>query len=53
MKIVRKEFTKGYYCVSPFWSTCQLDCSDCQMLRKTVGVGINGEPIGVDGEREG
>lgn len=28
-----KEFRKGYWCASPYWKTCQLDCSDCGMLR--------------------
>ena len=29
----KKRFVVGYWCVSPFWKTCQLDCADCSMLR--------------------
>ena len=42
---MRKEFRKGYWCNSLHWETCQLDCSDCQMLRKKNWRGINGESL--------
>ena len=29
-----KKFIKDYWCASPYWKTCQLDCGDCNMLRK-------------------
>ena len=51
-EIMRKEFRKGYYCVSLFWVSCQLDCSDCDMLRKIKGVGINGEKLEGKGKKE-
>ena len=27
-----KKFVDGYWCASPYWKTCQLDCTDCSML---------------------
>ena len=28
-----KAFWEDYWCASPYWKTCQLDCGDCSMLR--------------------